>query len=149
MRGDSVAATGQVGRPAADSDPTQVFVDDPDRELCQAMGSLMNEHLDARKAFLDSGQQNSPERKSAIPNFVAATYDWARRAQDTLNQHADPPRFLHRNYQRFIDDAILYAEQLAPDRDSSMYENQLYEFGTIDLAGLIGRCSEVDVKWWK
>ena len=113
------------------------------------MGPVTNEQLDARKAFLDSGQQNSPERKAAIPKFVADTYDWARRAQDMLNQHLAPPRFLARNYQRFIDDAILYAEGLAPDRDSSIYENQVYEFGTMDLAGLIGRCSEVDVKWWK
>ncbi len=133
----------------ATPEQTQVFVDDPDRQLCQAMGALMNEQLDSRKAFIDSGQQNTPERKAAIPKFVSGTYDWAQRAQDVLNQHSDPPRFLTRNYQRFIDDALLYAEQLAPDRDSSIYENQLYEFGTIDLAGLIGRCSEVDVNWWK
>jgi hypothetical protein len=117
--------------------------------MCEGMGPLMNEQLDARKAFIASGLQNTPERRAAIPKFVADTYDWAHRAQDELNKHSDPPRFLPRNYQRFIDDALLYAEQLAPDRDASVYENQLYEFGTIDLAGLIGRCSEVDVKWWK
>lgn len=130
-------------------EPTQLFVDGPDRELCEAMGPLMNEHLAARKAFLASGQQNSPERKAAIPEFVEETYEWARRAQETLDQHNEPPRFLPRNYQRFIDDSIMYAEQLSPDRDSSIFENQLYDFGTIDLAGLIGRCSEVDVLWWK
>jgi hypothetical protein len=130
-------------------EPTQVFVDDADRELCQAMGPLMNENIDANNVLQDTTQQNSPERKAAIPKFVKDTYDWADRAQDMLNKHSEPPRFLVRNYQRYIDDSLLFAEQLAPDRDASVYENQIYEEGLKDLAGLIGRCSEVDVKWWK
>jgi len=109
----------------------------------------MRESSDARKAFTNSGAPNTPERKAAIPQFVTDSYDWGRRAQDVLNQHSDPPRFLTRNFQRYIDDTLMYAEGLSPDRDSSIFENQLYDFGVIDLSGLIGRCSEVDVPWWK
>ena len=65
-----------------------------------------------------------------------------------LNKRSEPPRFLTRNFQRYIDDSLLFAEGLSPDRDSSAYENQIYENIIKDLAGLIGRCTEVDVRWW-
>ena len=129
-------------------EPIQVFVDDADRELCLAMGPLMRENNAARSALQDSTQQNSPERKAAIPKFVNDTYDWAGKMQVVLNEHSEPARYLTRNLQRYIDDSLLFAEGLAPDRDSSSYENQIYEFGLMDLAGLIGRCSEVDAPWW-
>jgi hypothetical protein len=108
----------------------------------------MKQTNSARTDFQNSGLQNSPERKAAIPAFVRQTYDWANRMQKLVNEHSDPPRFLTRNLQRYIDDVLLYAESLAPDRDSSSYENQIYEFGVMDLAGLIGRCAEVDAPWW-
>lgn len=125
-----------------------MFVDDADRELCQAMGPLMNESNATGNAFLKSGEQNTPERKAAIPQYIRDTYDWAGRAQEVVNQHADPPRFLVRNFQRYIDDVLLYAEGLAPDRDSSIYETQTYELSIKDLSGLIGRCSDLDAPWW-
>jgi hypothetical protein len=144
--GDSSSAPTET--PTAKSEPPQVFVDSADRSLCQAMGPLMKESNDSGNAFQKSGQQNTPERKAAIPKYVSDTYDWARRAQAILNDHSEPPRFLTRNFQRFIDDAILFAEALSPDRDSSAYENQIYEYSIKDLAGLVGRCSEVDAPWW-
>lgn len=128
--------------------PPEVFVDDADRALCQAMGPLMSESADRNNALQDLTKQNTPERKAAIPKFVSETYDWADKAQDMLNNHPDPPRFLTRNFQRYIDDSLLFAEGLSPDRDSSVYENQIYENIIKDLAGLIGRCTEVDVRWW-
>jgi hypothetical protein len=149
MKGSGDTSSAPTQTPTAKPDAPQVFVDDADRGLCQAMGALMNENIDAGNALQDTTQQNSPERKAAIPKFVTDTYDWARRAQDMLNQHSEPPRYLVRNYQRYIDDSLLFAEQLSPDRDASVYENQIYEEGSKDLAGLIGRCTEVGVKWWK
>jgi hypothetical protein len=144
--GGNSSATGETQ--TATPEQIQVFVDGADRELCQAMGSLMNESNAAGNAFQKSGEQNTPERKAATPKYIGDTYDWARRAQDVVNQHADPPRFLSRTFQRYVDDVLLYAEALAPDRDSSAYENQIYELSIQDLAGLIGRCSEVEAPWW-
>lgn len=134
---------------APQADQQQLFVDGADREFCDAMGPLMRESSDSRNALQRSGAPNTPERKAAIPQFVKDSYDWGRRAQDLLNQYSVPPRFLTRNFQKYIDDAIMFAEGLSPTRDSSIYESQLYEFGVMDLAGLIGRCSEVDATpWW-
>jgi hypothetical protein len=149
MRGGGDASPGPAEPNSANTEPLVVFADDADRELCKSMGSTMNEQIDAMNTLQDSTQQNTPERKAAIPAFVNGTYEWARKAQDVLNQHSDPPRFLTTIYQRYIHDTLLFAEQLAPDRDASAYENQLYEQTLKDLAGLIGRCSEVDVRWWK
>jgi hypothetical protein len=149
MKGSGQTSSAPTATQSAKPEPTQVFVDVADREVCQAMGPLMRESSDARKAFTNSGAPNTPERKAAIPQFVTDSYDWGRRAQDILNQHSDPPRFLTRNFQRYIDHTLMYAEGLSPDRDSSIFENQLYDFGVIDLSGLIGRCSEVDAPWWK
>lgn len=149
MKGSSDTSSAPTQTPTAKPEAPQVFVDDADRDLCQAMGPLMRESSDSRNALTRSGAPNTPERKAAIPQFVTDAYDWSRRAQDVLNQHSDPPRFLARNFQRYIDDAIMYAEALSPDRDASIYENQLYDFGVMDLSGLIGRCADVDVPWWK
>lgn len=148
VKGSTNAPPASTPTQAANSKPAEVFVDDADRALCLAMGPLMSENNDARKAFLESGQQNTPERKAAIPKFVSDAYEWAHRAQEVLNQHSDPPRFLTRNFQQYIDYDLLFAEGLSPDRDSSVYENQIYELGTMQLSGLIGRCSEVDAPWW-
>ena len=60
----------------------------------KAMGPLMYESADRDNALQDRTQQNTPERKAAIPKFVTETYDWADKAQDVLNKHSDPPRFL-------------------------------------------------------
>lgn len=129
---------------------SQLFTDGDDREFCDAMGPLMRESSDSRNSLQRSGAPNTPERKGAIPQFVKDSYDWGRRAQELLNEYSDPPRFLTRNFQKYIDDTVLFAEGLSPTRDSSIYESQLYEFGVMDLAGLIGRCSEVDANpWWQ
>jgi hypothetical protein len=149
MKGSGDTSSAPTATQSVKPEKTQVFVDSADRDLCQAMGPIMNEQLDAMNTLQDTTQQNSPERKAAIPKFVADTYGWARKAQEMLNKYSDPPRFLARNYQQYIDDTLLFAEQLAPDRDASAYENQIYEQTLKDLAGLIGRCSEVDVHWWK
>jgi hypothetical protein len=149
VKGGGDTSTAPTQTATAKPDATQVFNDSADRELCQAMGPLMRESSDSRNALTRSGAPNTPERKAAIPQFVTDSYDWSRRAQVILNQHSEPPRFLARNFQRYIDDAIMYAEALSPDRDASIYENQLYDFGVMDLSGLIGRCADVDVPWWK
>jgi hypothetical protein len=145
----SGSSPGSVGTETAKPEDAQLFVDNADREFCEAMGPLMRESSDSRNALQRSGAPNTPERKAAIPQFVKDSYVWGRKAQEVLNQNAEPPRFLTRNFQKYIDDTTMFAEGLSPDRDSSIYESQLYEFGVMDLSGLIGRCSEVDATpWW-
>jgi hypothetical protein len=143
------SSPGPVETQTAKPEDAQLFVDDADREFCEAMGPLMRESSDLRNALQRSGAPNTAERKAAIPQFVKDSYDWGSKAQEVLNQNATPPRFLTRNFQKYIDDATMFAEGLSPDRDSSIYESQLYQFGVMDLSGLIGRCSEVDATpWW-
>ena len=67
-------------------------------------------------AFLATGEPDSPERKSAIPKFKADTLEWAGRLQSILNDHAEPPRYLTRTLQRYIDGMLLYSENMYPDR---------------------------------
>jgi hypothetical protein len=127
----------------------QGFDDDADRELCVAIGPLMKESEDLRNRLVDSGPQNSPERMAAIPKFQSDTYDWQRRAQQVLNDHAEPPRYLERVVQRYIDDSVNHAEILAPNRESSKYEIPLYDLGLMDYSGVLGRCFDLDAPWWK
>lgn len=147
LRGDSdqpVSPT--VGESA--NEP-QGFDDAADRDLCIAIGPLMKESEDLRNGLVDSGPQNSPERMAAIPKFQNDTYDWQRRAQQVLNDNADPPRYLARIIQRYIDDSVNHAEILAPNRESSKYEIPLYDLGLMDYSGVLGRCFDLDAPWWK
>ena len=64
-----------------------------------------------------------------------------------LNDNAEPPRYLVRTLQRYIDNTLTLAVNLSPSRDSSIYENPIYDLGMMDLAGLLGRCADLDVRW--
>src|SRR4029077_316666 len=75
-----------------------------DKALCQAIGPLMKKNDDRSNAFLASGQPGTPERDAPLPKFVSGTQDWARRTQQVLDAHANPPRFTTRALQRYIDD---------------------------------------------
>lgn len=132
----------------AEPEPAQVLLDDADRDLCLAIGPLMQESEDLKNGYIDSGPQNSPERKAAIPKFVEATQNWANRMEDVLNDNAEPNRHLTRVLQRYIDDSLIYAHDLAPDRDSSKYENPIYDLGVMDYAGALGRCAALKAGWW-
>lgn len=89
----------------------ELFVDEADRPLCEAIGSLMREESDRTNAFLDKGA-DSPERSAAIPKYKAQSAKWAERIPTLLNQHADPPRYLTRTLQQYIDGVLLYSENL-------------------------------------
>jgi hypothetical protein len=127
----------------------QGFDDDADRNLCFAVGPLMKESEDLRNGLINSGPQNSPERKAAIPKFQNDTYDWQHRIQQVLNDNHDPDRYLTRVLQRYVDDSVNYAEILATNRDSSKYEIPLYDLGVMDYSGVLGRCFDLDAPWWK
>jgi hypothetical protein len=125
------------------------FDDDVDRSLCLAIAPLMRESEDLRNAFINSGPQNSPERKAAVPKFQSDVYDWQKRFIKLLNERTDQSSFLSRVIQRYVDDSVIYAEILAPDRDSSKYEIPAYDLGVVDYSGPLGRCWDLDAGWHK
>ncbi|MGH3675795.1 MAG: hypothetical protein ACRDU5_08685 [Mycobacterium sp.] len=148
MNGGSEGSTAPSPTPVSNPEPAQGLVDDADHALCVAIGPLMIESQDTRKSFQAVGPQNSPERKAAIPKFESDTNDWARRIQEVLNDNADPPRYLTRVLQRYIDDMTIYVVTLSPVRDSSTYETPIYDLTIMDFAGIMGRCLDVNAPWW-
>src|ERR1700694_3220202 len=85
-----------------------------DRALCQAIAPLMKESTDRKNAFVALGHTGTPERDAGTPEFVRATQDWATRIQPVLAEHADPPRYLTRTLQRYIDDMRLFVASVRP-----------------------------------
>jgi hypothetical protein len=133
--------------PAPQAETEELFVDDADKPLCVAIGPLMREETDRGKAFLNSGDPDSPERKTAIPKFKAETLDWASRIQDLLNDHARPPRYLTRTLQQYIDGMLLYSENLRDDRASDPYDNKAYEAAIVAVGGPLATCYKVGAGW--
>lgn len=148
VKGGSEASSSPGPTQDAEPERAQVLLNDADRELCLAIGPLMRETQETRNTFQAVGLQNSPERLAAIPRFVESMNDWAQRIQKVLNDHAEPPRYLTRVLQRYIDDTEIYVVTLAPDRDSSKYETPIYDLTIMDFSGLIGRCGDLDAGWW-
>ena len=72
----------------------------------------MREASDRTNAFLRSGAPESPRASDAIAKFKAETLQWADRIQAVLDDHAEPPRYLTRTLQRYVDGLLLYSENL-------------------------------------
>ena len=60
---------------APKAEPEELFVDDADKALCEAIGPLMKESNDVTNAFIAKGDPNSPERRAAVPQFNSDTLD--------------------------------------------------------------------------
>ena len=125
----------------------KLFVEDADKALCEAIGPLMREETERANAFLATGEPNSPERKAAIPDFKRSTLEWANNVQSLLNEHADPPRYLTRTLQDYIDGMLLYSENMYPDRPADAYDNQTYDSAAIAYGGPLGTCYKVGIRW--
>jgi hypothetical protein len=121
----------------------QIFVGDADRALCEAIAPLMTESNNQAKTFsaLASG---SPEQIAALPTYRKFTEDWAGRIQSILNTHSDPPRFMTRTLQRFIDDTLLYAELPAVDDETAA---NTWRLSLSDYAGPRATCYNLGVNW--
>jgi hypothetical protein len=126
--------------------PQELFVDDADKPLCEAIGPLMREESDRTNAFLNKGG-DTPERLEAIPQYKSATADWADRIQPVLNQHADPPRYLTRTLQQYIDAVLLYSENLYADRGPDPFDKSTYDSAVVALGGPLATCYKVGVRW--
>ncbi|RDH75739.1 hypothetical protein DVS77_25030 [Mycolicibacterium moriokaense] len=129
------------------AEPQELFVDDADKALCEAIAPLMREASDRTNAFLRTGAPESPERLDAIAKFKVETLDWADRIQKILNEHADPPRYLTRTLQQYIDGLLLYSENMYKERGPDPFDNTTYDSAIVALGGPLGTCYKVGIKW--
>jgi hypothetical protein len=127
--------------------PQDLFVDGPDKALCEVIAPLMREQSDRTRNFQNLGEAASPERLGAIPQYKADTLDWAKRIESLLNEHAEPPRYLTRTLQRYIDGMLLYSENMYAERGPDSFDNTTYESAIVDYGGPLGTCYKVGVKW--
>jgi hypothetical protein len=123
----------------------QILDRDADKSLCDDIAPLMRENEDHGTQFtaLSAG---SPEQAAAIPGYRSFVEDWARRTQDVLNRHTEPPRYLTRTLQRFIDDKLLYVEMVQPGRVDK-FDASTWQQAAIDYGGPLGTCRDVGVTW--
>lgn len=117
-----------------------------DRALCQAIAPLMKENDDRSNAFLATGQPGSPERDAALPKFVSDTQDWARRTQQVLDAHADPPRFSTRTLQRYIDDLQLFVASVRPG-PGTQYDEAAWTDSIVAYGGPLATCQALGINW--
>ncbi|WNG92484.1 hypothetical protein [Mycobacterium sp. ITM-2016-00318] len=145
--GTTSGADPQPPLATAQAEPQNLFVEAADKSLCEAIGPLMREETERANAFLATGEPDSPERKAAIPKFKADTLIWADRIQTLLNEHAQPPRYLTRTLQQYVDGMLLYSENMYPDRAPDAYDNDAYDSASIAYGGPLATCYKVGIRW--
>jgi hypothetical protein len=117
-----------------------------DKSLCQAIGPLMKENDDRSNAFLATGQPGSPQRDAALGKFVSDTQDWARRTQQVLDAHANPPRFTTRALQRYIDDMQLFVASVRPG-PGTQYDEAAWTDSIVAYGGPLAACQQLGIGW--
>jgi hypothetical protein len=117
-----------------------------DKALCQAIAPLMKENDDRANAFLGTGAPGSPERDGALPKFVSDTEDWARRTQAVLDAHANPPRFVTRALQRYIDDMQLFVASVRPG-PGTQYDEAAWTDSIEAYGGPLATCQALGIGW--
>jgi hypothetical protein len=132
--------------PAAAPSAPQVSAAGADRALCQAIAPLMKENDDRSNAFLGSGEPGSPEQTAALPKFVTDTQDWARRTQAALDAHANPPRFMTRTLQRYIDDMQLFVASVRPG-PGTKYDEAAWTDSIVAYGGPLSVCQALGIQW--
>lgn len=125
----------------------QLFVDEADRALCKAIPDLMRERDDADQKYQALPPAGSPERSAAIPGYKSEMEDWAKRTQEVLNQHSSPSRYLTRTLQRYIDDKLLYSQNIYPNRLADPFDKVTWDTGVVSYGGALGRCSQLGLRW--
>jgi hypothetical protein len=133
--------------PSPRAEEQQLFVDDADKSLCEAIAPLMKESDDKNRVLTDSGSPGSPERSAVIPEFKRHTLDWADRMQKVINQHAQPPRYLTRTLQAYVDGSLLYSENIYPDRPPDSYDGAVWDSAAVAYGGPLTTCYKLGIKW--
>jgi hypothetical protein len=122
---------------------------DSEKALCEAIAPLIKDAAAQGKAFAALGDYGTPPRDAGIPEFVAQTSDWVKRAQTAVDQHVStgPPDYLMRSLQRFIDDRRAYASNIRPgpvtDGDTAAWNDS-----KVAAAGMIEVCGDLGVPLW-
>lgn len=125
--------------------PQQLFVEGADRELCEAIAPLMREIGDQNRTFAKLAP-GSPEQGAAIPAYRSFIENWTQRTQAELNRYADPPRYLTRTLQTYIDDKLLYVELVQPGRVDP-FDEATWNQASIHAGGPLGTCSRLGITW--
>jgi hypothetical protein len=123
----------------------QIFADDADRALCQAIAPLMKDIAEQNRAFA-ALSPGSPEQGTAIPAYKAFIEGWAEKTQAELNKFASPPRFLTRTLQSYIDDKLLYVEMVQPGHVDP-FDEPTWTQASIDAGGPLSTCSKLGITW--
>ena len=146
-----VAVLGLTREPEQKVEPPARSVattDSNDRALCEAIAPLIKESSGNKNDFVELGEPGSPERNAGIPNFVEITQDWVSRAQEVLDAHAEPPRYLTRTLQRYVDDMRLFVDGLRPgpedDADRALWTDSIGALG-----GPLTTCLDQGVELWQ
>jgi hypothetical protein len=123
-----------------------LFDDAADRPLCEALPDLMRERNEADRVY-QALPVGSAERSAAMPAYKIGVQVWAGRVQDVLAQHATPDRYLTRTLQRYIDDKLLYAQNIYPNRPADKFDEETWNAGVVDYGGALGRCNQLGIGW--
>lgn len=121
----------------------QVFVEEADRSLCEAIAPLMKENDEKTREF-SQFKAGSPEQSDALPGYRNFTEAWAARIQSVLHEQSDPPRYLTRTLQRFIDDMLLYVNS---DSVSDEVGVNTWKLSLSDYGGPASVCRKLGVNW--
>jgi hypothetical protein len=117
-----------------------------DRELCNAVGPLLRESAEDGKNFVNLGHTGTPERDAGITAYRAKVDDWVGRIQPILDAHTDPPRYLTRMLQQFIDITHSYADNIEPgaasEPDAAAWNSRVVAYG-----GPYSVCHELGITW--
>jgi hypothetical protein len=133
--------------PISQAEPQKLFVDDADKPLCEAIGPLMKESNDLTNGFIGKGDPSSPERRAAIPQFKSDTVELTDRMQKIINDHAEPPRYLTRTLQNYVDGMLLYSENMYPDRGADPFDKATYDATVVAYGGPLATCYKLGVHW--
>jgi hypothetical protein len=146
--GESSAPATPTAQPTTSSTPTTGGdTTATDKALCEAIAPLIKENSARKRAFTDLGPDGSPERDAGLQDFRDKTQDWARRAQNALDEHANPPRYFTRTLQRYIDDTRLIVANLrtgpSTESDTAAWNDSL-----VALAGPFEVCGKLGIPLW-
>lgn len=142
---ETQAPPNPTSTPTATVPAQQLFVEDADRALCEAIAPLMGEVGEQNKTF-GSLAPGSPEQGAAIPGYRSFIEEWAGRIQAVLNTHADPSRYLTRTLQAYIDEKLLYVELAEPGR-LDPGDQLTWNQASIDGGGPLGTCKKLGITW--
>jgi hypothetical protein len=123
-----------------------LFDDAADRPLCEALPSLMRERNEADRVYT-ALPVGSAERSAAMPAYKIGVQEWAGRVQEVLAAHVSPDRYLTRTLQRYVDDKLLYAQNIYPNRPADPFDEATWNAGVVDYGGALGRCNQLGIHW--